>query len=128
MPGELRCGNGGWQRNPWSSSYIRLTLRDVRMTGASACLVVNSRYDPKTYSYQTGSVFPRSDLDQTDILNWRRLVETQPMRNDSSNSQVSGRIVLAVTILGSSMAFIDGTVVNVVLPALQNAFQACIAG
>jgi EmrB/QacA subfamily drug resistance transporter len=49
------------------------------------------------------------------------------MRNDSSNSQASGRIVLAVTILGSSMAFIDGTVVNVALPALQNAFHASIA-
>ncbi|HZZ41198.1 MAG TPA: MFS transporter [Acidobacteriaceae bacterium] len=49
------------------------------------------------------------------------------MRTDSSNSQVSGRIVLAVTILGSSMAFIDGTVVNVALPALQNAFHATIA-
>jgi EmrB/QacA subfamily drug resistance transporter len=35
--------------------------------------------------------------------------------------------VLAVTILGSSMAFIDGTVVNVALPALQNAFHASIA-
>jgi EmrB/QacA subfamily drug resistance transporter len=51
----------------------------------------------------------------------------QSMRNDSSNSRASGRIVLAVTILGSSMAFIDGTVVNVVLPALQNAFHASIA-
>src|SRR6202789_2922873 len=49
------------------------------------------------------------------------------MRNDGSNSQASGPIVLAVTILGSSMAFIDGTVVNVALPALQNAFHASIA-
>jgi EmrB/QacA subfamily drug resistance transporter len=49
------------------------------------------------------------------------------MRNGTSNSQASGRIVLAVTILGSSMAFIDGTVVNVALPALQNAFHASIA-
>jgi EmrB/QacA subfamily drug resistance transporter len=49
------------------------------------------------------------------------------MRRDSSNSQASGRIVLAVTILGSSMAFIDGTVVNVALPALQNALHASIA-
>lgn len=49
------------------------------------------------------------------------------MRNDSSNSQASGRVVLAATILGSSMAFIDGTVVNVALPALQNAFHASIA-
>jgi EmrB/QacA subfamily drug resistance transporter len=48
------------------------------------------------------------------------------MRNASSNSQSSGRIVLAVTILGSSMAFVDGTVVNVALPALQNAFHASI--
>src|SRR5476649_1565448 len=49
------------------------------------------------------------------------------MRNDSSNSQTSGRVVLAATILGSSMAFIDGTVVNVALPALQNAFHATVA-
>jgi len=49
------------------------------------------------------------------------------MRNDSSNSQVNGRVVLAATILGSSMAFIDGTVVNVALPALQNAFHATVA-
>lgn len=32
--------------------------------------------------------------------------------------------VLAATILGTSMAFIDGTVVNVALPALQSAFHA----
>jgi EmrB/QacA subfamily drug resistance transporter len=49
------------------------------------------------------------------------------MRDDNPNSQASGRMVLAVTILGSSMAFIDGTVVNVALPALQNAFHASIA-
>jgi EmrB/QacA subfamily drug resistance transporter len=35
--------------------------------------------------------------------------------------------VLAAAILGSSMAFIDGTVVNVALPALQNALHASIA-
>src|SRR5689334_9300067 len=35
--------------------------------------------------------------------------------------------VLAATILGSSMAFIDGTVVNVALPALQSALGATIA-
>jgi EmrB/QacA subfamily drug resistance transporter len=34
--------------------------------------------------------------------------------------------VLAATILGSSMAFIDGTVVNVALPALQASFQATV--
>ena len=31
----------------------------------------------------------------------------------------AGAWVLVVTILGSSMAFIDGTVVNVALPAIQ---------
>src|ERR1700681_2139188 len=39
----------------------------------------------------------------------------------------SGFWVLAATILGSSMAFIDGTVVNVALPALQSDLQATIA-
>jgi hypothetical protein len=48
------------------------------------------------------------------------------MRNDHSNSHANGRIVLAATILGSSMAFIDGTVVNVALPALQNDLHASI--
>src|SRR5215510_10913999 len=38
-----------------------------------------------------------------------------------------GRWVLAATILGSSMAFIDGTVVNVALPALQTAFNGSLA-
>lgn len=34
--------------------------------------------------------------------------------------------ILAATILGSSMAFIDGTVVNVALPALQASLQATV--
>src|ERR1700743_1415328 len=39
--------------------------------------------------------------------------------------EISARkYVLAATILGTSMAFIDGTVVNVALPALQSAFHA----
>jgi EmrB/QacA subfamily drug resistance transporter len=37
-----------------------------------------------------------------------------------------GRWVLAATILGSSMAFIDGTVVNIALPALQADLHASI--
>lgn len=49
------------------------------------------------------------------------------MRNDNSNLHTSERIVLAATILGSSMAFIDGTVVNVALPALQSALHASIS-
>jgi EmrB/QacA subfamily drug resistance transporter len=36
--------------------------------------------------------------------------------------------ILAATILGSSMAFIDGTVVNVALPALQSSLHATIVG
>src|SRR5258708_26281622 len=34
--------------------------------------------------------------------------------------------ILAATILGSSMPFIDGTVVNVALPALQARFHATV--
>src|SRR5580700_7153247 len=37
------------------------------------------------------------------------------------------RCVLAATILGSSMVFIDGTVVNVALPALQSVLRATLA-
>jgi EmrB/QacA subfamily drug resistance transporter len=39
----------------------------------------------------------------------------------------NGSWIIAATILGSSMAFIDGTVVNVALPALQSALGATIA-
>src|SRR5919199_592415 len=39
----------------------------------------------------------------------------------------AGRWVLAATILGSGMAFIDGTVVNVALPALQKGLGATVA-
>ena len=47
----------------------------------------------------------------------------------SSNSSPNrcGPWVLAATILGSSMAFIDGTVVNVALPALQTALGATVS-
>ena len=38
-----------------------------------------------------------------------------------------GRWILAATILGSSMAMIDGTVVNIALPALQEHMGATIA-
>jgi EmrB/QacA subfamily drug resistance transporter len=39
----------------------------------------------------------------------------------------NGPWILAATILSSSMAFIDGTVVNVALPALQSALHATLA-
>src|SRR5437667_1253309 len=41
-------------------------------------------------------------------------------------SKLAGRWVLVATTLASSMAFIDGTVVNVALPALQNALNATV--
>src|SRR5436190_2313213 len=43
-------------------------------------------------------------------------------------SKTRGRWILAATILASSMAFIDGTVVNVALPALQTNLNATAAG
>ena len=42
-------------------------------------------------------------------------------------AQDAGKWVLAATILGSSMAFIDGTVVNVALPVLQQDLHATVA-
>ena len=41
------------------------------------------------------------------------------LENSSGN-----RWILAATVLGSSMEFIDGTVVNVALPSLQSSFAA----
>jgi EmrB/QacA subfamily drug resistance transporter len=47
--------------------------------------------------------------------------------NDSALCRSESRPwVLAATILGSSMAFIDGTVVNVALPALQSSLHATV--
>src|SRR5579872_5925910 len=45
----------------------------------------------------------------------------------SQPAGLDGRWILAATILGSSMAFIDGTVVNVALPALQSALHATLS-
>ena len=42
-------------------------------------------------------------------------------------SRATARWVLAATILGSSMAFIDGTVVNVALPVLQKSLNASVS-
>src|SRR5215469_15632322 len=39
-----------------------------------------------------------------------------------------GPWILVTTILGSGMAFIDGTVVNVALPALQSSLHADVSG
>jgi EmrB/QacA subfamily drug resistance transporter len=48
-----------------------------------------------------------------------------PARREAA--AVSGAWVLAATILGSSMAFIDGTAVNVALPALQRDLGATVS-
>jgi EmrB/QacA subfamily drug resistance transporter len=49
------------------------------------------------------------------------------MRDDSYCRPEARRWVLANSILASGMVFIDGTVVNVALPALQQAFDAGVA-
>ncbi|HEY5329092.1 MAG TPA: MFS transporter [Acidobacteriaceae bacterium] len=48
-------------------------------------------------------------------------------RKPSSARGKNGHWVLAASILGSSMAFIDGTAVNVALPALQSALHATVS-
>jgi len=50
------------------------------------------------------------------------IIRSRPAR--STCSKARGRWILAATILGSSMAFIDSTVVNVALPALQTNLNA----
>jgi EmrB/QacA subfamily drug resistance transporter len=52
----------------------------------------------------------------------------RPLPGSSKYSATAnGPWILTATILGSSMAFIDGTVVNVALPALQSALHATLA-
>src|SRR5437868_12038953 len=53
------------------------------------------------------------------------VVRTQPDVTDCG--QATGWWVLAAAILGSSITFIDGTVVNVVLPVLQRELRASVA-
>ena len=49
-------------------------------------------------------------------------------RHDTACTKTAGRWILAATILASSMAFIDGTVVNVALPYLQKNLNATVIG
>lgn len=48
-------------------------------------------------------------------------------RSQDQSQPCNSSWVLAATILGSSMSFIDGTVVNVALPALQSSLHATLA-
>src|SRR5881296_4647959 len=50
------------------------------------------------------------------------IIRSAPAGEPCSKSR--GRWILAATILASSVAFIDGTVVNVALPALQSSLNA----
>lgn len=51
----------------------------------------------------------------------------QSVQNSDSLTSRDVRWVLPVTILGSSMGFIDGSVVNVALPAMQSSLQSTLA-
>jgi hypothetical protein len=53
------------------------------------------------------------------------VIRTQPTAVDRPCRRK--RLALAATILGSSMAFIDGSVVNVALPAIQSELRASLA-
>ncbi len=55
------------------------------------------------------------------------MAKETPGGRSAEERRIGGVWILAATILGSSMAFIDGTVVNVALPALQNALGATLA-
>src|SRR5271170_3856522 len=57
-------------------------------------------------------------------------IKTSVPRDDigPEGSSRNGFWVLVATILGSSMAFIDGTVVNIALPALQTSLHATVSG
>ncbi|HEX3587648.1 MAG TPA: MFS transporter, partial [Candidatus Angelobacter sp.] len=46
----------------------------------------------------------------------------------SSSAGARNKWVLAAAILGSSLAFIDGTVVNVALPSIQHALNTTVSG
>jgi MFS family permease len=53
---------------------------------------------------------------------------TRSTNADVPGTARAGHWILAATILGSSMAFIDSTVVNVALPVLQASLHASVVG
>ena len=54
------------------------------------------------------------------------VARSQTLALQPTKTPVRGGWVLATAILGSSMAFIDGTVVNVALPNMQHALNAMV--
>jgi EmrB/QacA subfamily drug resistance transporter len=65
----------------------------------------------------------RTPCDAGVVLAGRSSADSQPQAGEP---QAAGAWVLGTTILGSSMAFIDGTAVNVALPALQRDLGATV--
>jgi EmrB/QacA subfamily drug resistance transporter len=55
-------------------------------------------------------------------------IDHSPCATPSAGPAMRGGWILTAAILGSSMAFIDGTVVNVALPAIQHALSATVSG
>jgi EmrB/QacA subfamily drug resistance transporter len=55
-------------------------------------------------------------------------IDHSPCAASSAGPAMRGGWILTAAILGSSMAFIDGTVVNVALPAIQHALNATVSG
>jgi EmrB/QacA subfamily drug resistance transporter len=49
------------------------------------------------------------------------------VRHDNPDAEVAERWIIAAAIIGSSMAFIDGTVANVALPSIQNDLGSTLA-
>lgn len=68
----------------------------------------------------------RSPCDAGVVLAGRGLGDAPPEARDAGTRAPGGAWVLGTTILGSSMAFIDGTAVNVALPALQRDLAATV--
>ena len=75
----------------------------------------------------SGQTRPNGLADMANILKSPCDEGTIRCRATGAAARASGPWILAATILGSSMAFIDGTVVNVALPALQASFDATVA-
>ena len=71
--------------------------------------------DPKSAHIVAAQASPCDEL----------IIRTQPAAVDRPCQRK--RLALAATILGSSMAFIDGSVVNVALPAIQSELRASVA-
>jgi EmrB/QacA subfamily drug resistance transporter len=72
---------------------------------------------------------PRTDAIAAMTIATRLPCDDAPARDGGVRAEcgpAQKRWVLAATILGSSLAFVDGTVVNVALPAIQRGLQATV--